>query len=76
MDMTDKASKLAHETGDKIASATSQAIETLSDKGEQMKSAEQHLVKNCQRYIRDNPISSIGIAVASGFLLSRLLSSR
>ena len=76
METIDKASKSAHEAVDKVASATNQAAETLSEKGEQLKNAEQQLVENCRGYIRDNPVTSLGIAVAAGFLLSRLLSGR
>ncbi len=76
METIDKASKSAHEAVDKVASATNQAAETLSEKGEQLKNAEQQLVENCRGYIRDNPITSLGIAVAAGFVLSRLLSGR
>jgi len=38
--------------------------------------AEQQLMKNCQTYVRENPVTSLGLAVAGGFLLSRLLSGR
>ena len=74
METTDKAANSAHEAYDKIADATSQAAEALGEKGEQLKNAEQQLMKNCCGYISDNPITSVGIAVAAGFLLSRLLS--
>lgn len=76
MEITDKAANLAHETFDNIASATHQAVEALGEKGEQLQNAEQHLMKNCRGYVRENPITSIGIAIAGGFLLSRLLSNR
>ncbi len=76
MEITDKVSHSAHEAYDKIADATSQAAEALGEKGEQMKKAEQQLMKNCRSYVRDNPVTSLGIAAAAGFLLSRLLSRR
>lgn len=76
METVDKASNFAHETVDKIASASNQAADALEEKGQQLKSAEQRMIKNCQGYIRDNPVTSLGIAVAAGFLLSRLLSNR
>ncbi len=66
----------AQEVMDKVSHATSQAVETLSDKGEQLQNFEQRLVKNCRGYIHDNPVTSIGIAVGVGFLISRLLKSR
>ncbi len=48
----------------------------LEEKGEQLKNAEQQLVANCCGYVRDNPVTSLGIAAAVGFLLSRVLSGR
>ncbi len=74
METIDKVSNSAHEAVDKIANATSHAAEALGEKGEQLLNAEQRLMKNCHGYINDNPITSLGIAVAVGFLLSRLLS--
>lgn len=76
MESIEKASHSAHEVVDKIASATNQAAETLGEKGEQLKNAEQQMMNQCRRYVHDNPITSLGIAVAAGFLLSRLLSGR
>jgi ElaB/YqjD/DUF883 family membrane-anchored ribosome-binding protein len=73
MKTADKVSKSAHEAYDKIASAASQAAEALSEKGEQLKKTERQLMKNCRDYIGDNPIMSVTIAAAVGFLLSRLL---
>lgn len=76
MEITDKASQFAHETGEKIANASNQAADSLSEKGEQLKNAEQRLMKDCSSYVQNNPATSLGIAVAAGFLLSRLLSAR
>jgi len=76
METIDKASQSAHEAVDKIASATNQAAEALGEKGEQLQNAEQQLMASCRGYVRDNPITSLGIAAAAGFLMSRLLSGR
>ena len=76
METVDKAAKSAHEAVDKIASATNQASEALSEKANQLKNTEQQWVENCRAYVRDNPITSLGIAAAAGFLLSRVLSGR
>ncbi|QSA97747.1 YqjD family protein [Methylococcus sp. EFPC2] len=76
METIDTVSHSAHEAVDKIANATNKAAEALGEKGEQWKNAEQRLAENCRTYIRDNPVTSLGIAVAAGFLLSRLLSGR
>ena len=74
--ITDKVSHSAHEAYDKAAGATNQAAEALGKKGEQLKNAEQQIMEDCRVYVRDNPITSLGIAVAAGFLLSRVLSGR
>ena len=76
METIEKAIHSAHEAVDKLSNATSQAAEALGEKGQELKNAEKRLMENCRTYVRDNPISSLGIAVAAGFLLSRLLSGR
>ena len=76
MEKIDKAANSANEAIDKAASATNQATEELGKKGEQLKNAEQQLIEECCVYVRDNPITSVGIAVAAGFVLSRLVSGR
>lgn len=76
METIDKAANTAHEAVDRVASATNQAAEAIGEKGEQLKNAEQQFMEDCRIYVRDNPITSLGIAVAAGFLLSRVLSGR
>ncbi len=74
METIDNASHSAHEAVDKIANATNQAAEAIGEKGAQLKNVEQQLMEDCRGYVRDNPVTSLGIAIAGGFLLSRLLS--
>ena len=76
MDKIDKAANSAHEAIDKATRATNKATEALDKKGEQLKNAEQQLIEDCRAYVRDNHITSVGIAVAAGFLLSRMVSGR
>jgi ElaB/YqjD/DUF883 family membrane-anchored ribosome-binding protein len=73
MKTIDTVSDSTHEAYDKLANATSQAAEALGQKGRQLKKTEQQMMKSCRGYIGDNPITSVSIAVAAGFLLSRLL---
>ena len=72
----DKVSDLAHEAVDKVTDLTNQGVDKLSEKGEQLKNVEQQLRNEYSEYIRDNPLTSMGIAVGVGFVLSRLLSNR
>ena len=70
MEITNKAPHFTHEALDKIVNTSSQAMATLGEKGEQLKVVERQLMENCRSYIRDNPLMSLGIAAAIGFLLS------
>jgi len=63
----------AHQAVDKIAGAAGQAAETLGVTGEQLKNAQVHAMEQCRGYVRDNPLMALGIAIAAGFLLSRVL---
>jgi ElaB/YqjD/DUF883 family membrane-anchored ribosome-binding protein len=74
MNTTDKVANFAHETVDAVADASNHARAAFDEKSDQIMNAEQQLLKNCQTYIRENPVTSLGLAVAGGFLLSRLLS--
>ena len=74
--VVDTVSDLAHEAVDKASKVTNQAADTLVEKGEQLKNAEQRLMKKASNYVRDNPITSVSIAVGVGFLLSRLFNNR
>jgi ElaB/YqjD/DUF883 family membrane-anchored ribosome-binding protein len=72
----DRLASGAHATVDKLAGAASSAAEVLGEKGEQLKLSQERLLENTTSYIRANPVTSLGIAVLAGFVLSRLLSQR
>lgn len=68
-----KVSNSAHEVVDKIAGVSYQAADVLGEKGEQLKNAEMEMVEDYRTYVRENPMKSVGIAVAAGFFLSRVM---
>ena len=72
----DRFAATAHHAVDKIAGVASHAAETLGVKGEQLKNVQQRLMEEARNYVHEKPITSLGIAVAAGFLLSRLISSK
>jgi ElaB/YqjD/DUF883 family membrane-anchored ribosome-binding protein len=76
MNTIHKASNYAHEAVDKVTSAATHATEAFDEKSERLKKAEKRLIKDYTNYTRDNPITSLGIALAAGFLISRVLSGR
>ena len=74
--VVDRLASGAHQAVDKLASAAGQAAETLSVRGEQLKNAQAHAVEQARIYVREHPVTALGIGVAAGFLLSRLLRFR
>ena len=59
-----------------MADVAARAADAVDVKSEQLKDIQAQWLEKSRVYIRDNPVKSLGIAVVSGFLLSRLLSSR
>jgi ElaB/YqjD/DUF883 family membrane-anchored ribosome-binding protein len=72
----DRIASGAHQAVDKIASVAGQAADTLGVKGEQLMKLQAQAMEQCRGYVRENPVASLGIAIAAGYLLSRLLRSR
>ena len=66
----------AHGAVDSVAHAATHAAETLSARGEQLKDVQARATDGLLEYMRAKPFTSLGIAAAAGFLLSKILSSR
>ena len=65
----------AHGAVDSVANAATHAAETLSAKGDQIKHAQERVTDGLLEYMRAKPLTSLGIAVAAGFILSKVLGS-
>lgn len=72
----DRVATTAHRAVDRMAGMASQAADTLSTQGVKLKDAQARLAANSRTYVRDHPIASLGMALAAGFLISRIFSSR
>jgi ElaB/YqjD/DUF883 family membrane-anchored ribosome-binding protein len=72
----DRMAASAHGAVDKVSSVASHAIESLGMKGEQLNVAEKRLVAGTRHYVQEHPVASLGIAVATGYFLSRLFTFR
>ncbi|MFD2272193.1 hypothetical protein ACFS07_16230 [Undibacterium arcticum] len=79
----DKVSGAARPAVDRIASGAHQAVDklavaagTLGSKGDQLKEVQARLMEEARVYVRENPVTSLGIAAGIGYLLSRVFSSR
>lgn len=69
----ERAKSSAHHAVDRIADSASQTAARLGASADQMKEWQESLLENCSNYVREKPLQSLGIALASGFILSRLL---
>ena len=73
VDTTGDAVRVAVE---RLADIASQASGKLELTGGQLQDAQLRATQSCRDYVREKPLTSIGIAVASGFLLSCALRQR
>ena len=61
---------------DTLAKGMSKASETMSATAEQLSDLQERAVDGARTSIRARPLTVIGIAIAAGFILSRVMSSR
>jgi ElaB/YqjD/DUF883 family membrane-anchored ribosome-binding protein len=66
----------AQETIDRMKNAASQAANRLSERSDELWELQGRATETARTYMRDHPLATIGIAVAVGLILSRLLSRR
>jgi ElaB/YqjD/DUF883 family membrane-anchored ribosome-binding protein len=67
----DRIASGAHQAVDRIAAAANSAAEQLNVKGEDLMAAKDRWTHVCGSYVKDNPLTALGVAVAVGFLVSR-----
>lgn len=72
----DQSAHKAHATIDKVADAAKHASDSLGDKGHDLKVTQEKWLASASDYVKANPMKSLGIAVASGYVLSRVFSGR
>lgn len=70
-----RATSSAHHMVDRIGDTTDRVAHRLEDTAARLKESGQHLVGASSGYVRDHPLATIGIALAAGFLVSRLTAS-
>lgn len=69
----DRIASGAHRAVDRMASAATSAANHLNMSGEELLAAKDRWTQVCGTYVKDHPLTSLGIAVAAGFVLSRLI---
>ncbi len=63
----------AREATDKVLSSATKAAEAVGEQARKLKDGQIHLGESCRAHLREKPLSSLGIAVAAGFVLALLL---
>ena len=69
----DKIATGAHQAVDRIASAAASAATQFGEKGDEMLETKDRLVESAREYVRNNPMAALGIALAAGFVISRIM---
>lgn len=72
----DKLASAAHSATDKLADTATKVSTTLADKGEKLSVAYKQYAEQGRGYVRSSPALSVLVAMAAGYGLSKLLSSR
>src|SRR5262245_30442142 len=71
--LVERMASTAHAAIDTVAGAAADAAYTLGTKGEQLSDAQAKLIEAARDYVRERPIAALGIAVAAGWVLGRLM---
>ncbi len=69
----DQVAGMAHKTLDRAAGAVAPVSDWLAAKGESLNATQKRVTESTCQYVAGNPLKSIGIALAAGFLLSRII---
>lgn len=69
----DRFASSAHQAVDRMAGAANQAAQKFGAKGGNLRESQEKMIDDARGYIRNKPGTAIGIAVAAGFILSRIM---
>lgn len=69
----DRAADYAHKTVDKAVTGMTPAAEWLDDQATALNTKQKKLVNDTRKYVAANPLKSLGVALAAGFLISRFI---
>lgn len=73
MPAIDKVASMAHLAVDKAAGAAAPTADWLAEQGDSLHATQKKLVADTCGYVSAHPLKAIAIAVAAGFLLSRII---
>lgn len=71
--VVDRLASNAHEAVDRMSSTAASAAEGIDSRIDDLDSTRERLTDQCRDYIEENPLKAVGIALAAGFILAKLL---
>jgi ElaB/YqjD/DUF883 family membrane-anchored ribosome-binding protein len=74
--MMDHLLSSVHDAVDRLSDVAAQVADKAELAGASVKNAQRQATRSSRAYVREQPLTSIGIAVASGFVLGWLLRRR
>ncbi|RPJ45861.1 MAG: hypothetical protein EHM16_11340 [Betaproteobacteria bacterium] len=69
----DHVAAMAHQAVDKVAGAAAPTADWLAEQGESLNDSQKKLMANTCQYVSAHPLKAVGIALVTGFILSRLI---
>lgn len=72
MGMLNKATARVHGAVDQVADAAAPAARWLEQQGDTLSSGSERLLHSTCKYVAAHPLHSLGMALAAGYLISRL----
>lgn len=63
----------AHQAVDRVAKGADSTLQSLRGSSSEWQEASSQSFENVQAYVREKPLTALGLALAAGFLLSRLV---
>ncbi len=67
------AAQFARTAVDNVAAGAESAAARLNEHAGDLNATQEKLLEDARNYIRENPLTSVGIALAAGFLISRAI---
>lgn len=69
----DRAASMAHDAADRMSAVGTQTADWVSAQTEQLSAAQKKLVDDTCAYVAANPLKSLAMALAAGYVISRIL---
>jgi ElaB/YqjD/DUF883 family membrane-anchored ribosome-binding protein len=66
----------AHDVAEQVSDAATQAAKQLRVSGKKLQKMEKRLERSARGFVREHPLASLGMALAAGYVVARLLSPR